>query len=206
MINSVKARTPILALILFVFSIGAFAQTTTKVVVIPLGDGPFNYAKFSGPQRDLRRTLLEDAGWRVCHSSLFTESTAIGAILANCSGAELMLACRPETGPNVFFTLAAYAPREDVTFDTGYNRTTTRTANGSEWYFNANRSWGFAPIGETVDKSSCDFDTPYGLGSKTDYRMCMHAGSGNLTHGYRCGNDGIGQEAGAGWERVILQR
>ena len=41
MINSVKARTPILALVLFVFSIGAYAQTP-KVVVVPLGgyDGP----------------------------------------------------------------------------------------------------------------------------------------------------------------------
>lgn len=37
MINSVKARTPILALILFVFSVGFTIAATNKVVVIPMG-------------------------------------------------------------------------------------------------------------------------------------------------------------------------
>ena len=36
MINSVKARTPILALVLFVFSIGFTVAATNKVVVIPM--------------------------------------------------------------------------------------------------------------------------------------------------------------------------
>ena len=40
MIKSIKVRTPILALILFVFSVGhVFAQDPPKVVVIPLGGG-----------------------------------------------------------------------------------------------------------------------------------------------------------------------
>ena len=37
MLNSIKARTPILALILFVFAVGYTVAATNKVVVIPLG-------------------------------------------------------------------------------------------------------------------------------------------------------------------------
>ena len=159
-----------------------------------MGESEFNYAKFSGPQRYLEQPLLEAEGWIVCHTSLFDDfSTAITGILVDCSGTELMLACRPSTGPNEFFVLAAYASRADVTFDTGANDTTTHNANGSEWYFNTNRSWGFAPKGATVEKATCDVEDFGSADLSSGYRMCIHIESGNLSEGLRCGDvNGVG--------------
>jgi len=201
-INSIRTLTIV---VLTLFCITAYAQTT-KVVVIPLGDSPFNYAKFSGPQRDLKQSLLEDEGWEVCHTSVFgSGSSALGSILyGTCRiGAELMLACRPIEQVGGYFTLAAYAPREDVTFNTGYNNIyTTHTANGSEWYYDSDQSWGFAPEGASVYKNPCDF----GVQEEKDYRMCMHTDKGDLDQGFRCGDDANSLQISTTWERVILQR
>ena len=47
MINSIKSRTPILALILFVFAVGY--TVAAKVVVVPLGsDAPQSFSVFDG--------------------------------------------------------------------------------------------------------------------------------------------------------------
>lgn len=207
MINLVKARTPILALILFVFSIGAYAQTT-KVVVIPMGDSGINYAKFSGPQRDLKQSLLEAEGWSICHTSAYIDnSNTVASVIVGCTGSELMLACRPVDHIGGYFTLAAYAPRADVLFDTGTDITTTHAANGSEWYYSLDKSWGFAPKGEAVNKNSCDYG-----GIKPDLRMCIHTSGGAMLAGWRCGNDSDGDSLNTSspgsstWERVVLQR
>lgn len=149
------------------------------------------------PFLNVPQAIVEANGWSVCFSEEFDRGvTAISDILATCSGTDLMLACR-ETG-SLDFVLAAYAPRADVAFDTGTDETTTHAANGTEWYFNEDRSWGFAQGGDTVTKRSCDTG-----GTNDEYRMCMHTNSGNLIAGWRCGEStGIG----AGWERVILHK
>ena len=51
MLNKIKTRTPILALILFVSSVGFTVAATNKVVVIPLGSEVNNLVL---PERDLR--------------------------------------------------------------------------------------------------------------------------------------------------------
>jgi len=150
-----------------------------------------------GPQLDLSQTRLEQQGWEVCFSETFEKAgvSTISSILALCTGANLMLACRPVDSD--IFVLSAQAPRDDVIFDTGTDVTTTHTANGTEWYFNEDRSWGFAPEGASVRKSTCD-----NLNAD-EYRMCIHTRSGELRNGYKCGTKLLNGDAT--WERVILQ-
>ena len=142
--------------------------------------------------------VVEADGWSVCFSEPFDgASTSLTTILSQeCTGANLMLACRP-IGDDTF-TVAAYAPRDDVTFDTTTDRTTTHLANGTEWYFNYSRSWGFAAAGVPVQKQTCDTD-----GTDAEHKMCMHTSDGVLSPGWRCGtNTGVN----SGWERVILEK
>lgn len=195
----------IVALLVFaLIGIEANAQAETRVVVIPMGDAEFNYANFSGPQRDLKQSLLEAGGWSICHTSTFNDtSTSITKVLIECSGSELMLACRPVDSIGGFFTLAAYAPRGDVTFSTGGDTSinTTHTANGSEWYFDNSWSWGFAPQGEPVENDQCDVRH-----TREDYRMCLHTVAGYITGGLRCGAASTPLNFSTTWERVVLHR
>jgi hypothetical protein len=103
-----------------------------------------------------------------------------------------MLACTP-TG-NQTLMLLAWAPREDVIFDTGDNTDVTHIANGSGWYFSTELgSWGFVTAGEVVDKNECDFLT------EGDDRLCWHLAGGG---GWRCGNM-IELNGSTEYERIV---
>jgi hypothetical protein len=95
-------------------------------------------------------------------------------------------------------TLAAEAPRTDVFFDVGTGTTAVHPANGTNWYYNSSKSWGFAPLAATVNRNTCDYqDTNY-----QTLRMCWHTSSGSVTSGYRCGAD---TSISTTWERIIYQ-
>ena len=85
-------------------------------------------------------------------------------------------------------SLLAWANETDVMFATGTNNT-THNANGAEWYFDPNWSWGFAPAGAAVNLSSCDIaeSTSFGTGPTVNERLCWHTGSGTLNGGWRVG-------------------
>jgi len=107
---------------------------------------------FSGVARDLRVASL--SGWSQCYAESYGRaSTTIDAIKASCTGKLLMMACRPLGSETL--QLAAYAPRQDVLFDTGSGNE-THDANGVSWYFSESQSWGFAPRGDSVTRNSCD--------------------------------------------------
>ncbi len=182
-----------------------YAFSMEDMVAIPIGDmgvekigavelehEPFN-PMFSGVKINISEELLGD--WTVCYTDTYDVAmgSVLGDITTNCDGDNLMIACRPAGAGT--YTVAAWAPRADVLFDTGTDITTTHAANGVEWYYNAAWSWGFAPAGETVGKDSCDATA----GSS---RLCWHteAASG----GYRCGNT-LGLNSDNTWERVVLQ-
>ena len=102
-----------------------------------------------------------------------------------------MLACRPTGNPTL--TLLAQALRADVLTDTGQDTTTTHNANGSEWYFNADYSWGFADSGESPDKNQCPGGSPNFL--------CWH--TVNDDGGYTCGEtDGL--SGSTSFEKLIF--
>ncbi|MCY7413452.1 MAG: hypothetical protein LH471_10530 [Salinibacterium sp.] len=111
-----------------------------------------------------------------------------------------MLAGGPLDDP--VLTVLAAAPRADVLTDTGNDQTTTHNANGSEWYFNPNHSWGFALGGDTVTKASCDTSV-----TNADSRLCFHTGldlADHLSYGYRAGATDDLNDA-TDWTRYIYQ-
>lgn len=108
----------------------------------------------------------------------------------------LLLACRA-TGSSTLLTFA-HAPRADVIFDTGTGNV-THNANGVGWYFNNSWSWGYAPAGQAVNRSSCDFG-----GTVPAERLCWHTGGGNISGGYRCGST-EGLNSSTAFQRIIYQ-
>ncbi|WP_034224657.1 hypothetical protein, partial [Arenimonas donghaensis] len=158
------------------------------------GNASAQYAPV-GVQQNVPEATVTAGGWTVCYSSTFAESgTPVATILANCDQTNIMYACRPVGDPN--YSVLAQAPRADVFTDTGTGNVTT-SSNGVEWYFNASYSFGFAPGGEAVTRSSCDTTN---MGN--DDRMCVHTSGGNTQGGWRCGSN---TGAWVGDERVILQ-
>jgi hypothetical protein len=150
-----------------------------------------------GPKKDI--AVAELSGWTECHRSAFDTSgvDAISDISAACGGDKIMMACRPLNAE--YLTLLAAAPKSDVFYDTGDSNNDTRNSNGTEWYRSDNYSWGFALGGETVNRSSCDYDA--GAQTNPDTRMCIHTGGGFLQSGYRCGENYV--NGAADWERVF---
>jgi len=175
---------------------------------------PGSAACFYGIAEDVSPSSLD--GWEECWSGLYSESgDSISGILSDCDKPFLMLACRPVGDTN--FTLAAYAAREDVTFDTGSdNNDITHEANGVSWYFSDDDlSWGFAPGGLRVNKDSCDYDgSEVSPGDdpvdcevdclpEPEKRLCWHTDVNQISGGYRCGHNDLNGDSE--WERIILQ-
>ena len=113
-------------------------------------------------------------------------------VLSQCSGGYLMMAGR-RTGDDSFLLLAqaAYA---DVTFNSGRNATSVHNANGSDWYFSHNWSWGFTEAGDDVWQSACDVTA----GAKS---MCLH--TLDYTGGYRIG-DLLALNSNPDYEKVFF--
>jgi hypothetical protein len=153
-----------------------------------------------GPQTNVMALQVALGGWTICYTDLYSAGTGVlTSILAACNKANLMLACRP-VGTNTYAVLAQ-APRTDATFVTPSDTTTVHVANGTAWYFNTSRSWGFAKGGDTVNKNSCDT----GVATNTEQRLCWHTTGGNVTTGWRCGvTESL--NGSAAWERVVLHR
>lgn len=134
--------------------------------------------------------------FEVCYSGAYNEGESLDTILTDCHEDVLMLACR-ETGNDILYT-SAMGERSQVTADTGTGNVTT-PHNSVEWYFNQNRSWGFAPDGETVTRNSCDTTS-----QSNDDRLCWHTSGNQIASGWRCGSNT--NLFGNTWERIVLQR
>jgi hypothetical protein len=155
---------------------------------------------FSGIKQNLPTASL--AGWTECHADFYGEESPLVEILRDCAGSQLLLACR-KVGSDVL-QLAAHAPFEEVTFNTG-NGDVLHVANGVGWYFSEGESWGFAPAGGTVRRFTCDIeDSALQLeGKDGDKRLCWHTGAGVLSSGWRCGEaDSLNEDFN--YERVIF--
>jgi Stigma-specific protein, Stig1 len=152
---------------------------------------------FVGPQNNVAIASLQ--GWSQCFVTTYADtSTVVSDVETACSGSQLMMACRP-TGSDTL-QLAAYAGRDDVTFEEGTGDT-THNANGTEWYFDDSYSWGFAPGGSSVERNSCDVENiNSGDGAQ---RLCWHTESHDFFFGFRCGNDLL--NGATDYEKIIFQ-
>lgn len=154
------------------------------------------------PLTNVAQADVEAKGWTTCHTETYaTNGTVIADLFSGpCAGTEVMLACRQSGSPDL--TLAARATLTDMTVDTGSaDNGITNDVGGISWYYNDSWSWGFASLGDSVDKFSCDTNTT----GKNDQRMCWHTGSGQISSGWRCGTSTYLNDSTA-WERVILAR
>ena len=152
----------------------------------------------SGVQQDVDPAVL--SGWKSCLTTTYGDSATLADVLAACGGAKLLLACRKVGDAN--FKLLAMGPRVDVLHDCGSTQDCTQVSNGVGWYFSDHYSWGFAPGGDSMNRSSCD----YGGSPQADpgLRMCWHTSNGAIQAGYRCGDDQNGGYAySVDWERDI---
>ncbi|PCC75754.1 hypothetical protein SAMN02745121_00295 [Nannocystis exedens] len=147
-----------------------------------------------GPQVNVPVAAV--VGWQVCYQDTFgTTGQAVSAIVEQCTKAQLMLACR-EAGSSTYKMLA-HAPRTAVLQVTEAVQFPALTsANGSDWYFNEDWSWGFIVSGGFVSLNRCD-------GGNTDNGLCWPTVLGELRDGYRCGA-ATGLVDGT-WERLLLQ-
>ena len=150
---------------------------------------------FSGVANDLKVSAL--TGWTQCYLDTYNNTALTTAgVLAACTKDHLMLACRP-TGSDTL-TVAAHAPRADVTFDTG-GSDTPNVANGVGWYFNDDFSWGFAPEAESIDLNICDISS-----SSPGARLCWHTQQSPGLGGWRCGAT-TGLNSSPAWERIVYE-
>jgi hypothetical protein len=149
-----------------------------------------------GVQQNIPESQL--AGWTACFTDLYDDfSTPMSTILGQCTKGKLLLACR-QVGNPVLHTLAM-APRADVLFDCGSQFDCTHEANGVGWYYSDSYSWGFAPAGETVTRSSCDTTN-----TLNEDRLCWHSSGGLINGGWRCGAN-TNLNFASNWERIVYQ-
>ena len=150
----------------------------------------------SGVQQNIPESQL--TGWTECFKDLYNNyNTPMSQIVQQCDKAKLLLACRP-VGQTVFTTLAM-APRADVLFECGSATNCTQQSNGVGWYYSDSYSWGFAPGGEPVQRTSCDTQN-----TSSPDRLCWHSGGGLINGGWRCGNS-TGLNDDPNWERVVFE-
>ena len=149
------------------------------------------------PQVNVPVTTVTKGGWKECYRDTYnTSGASLSTIQTQCSGENLMLACRPAGSDTL--QLLAQAPRADVLFDTGVINN-PHDANGTSWYYNGSWSWGFAKQGDVLNRNSCDTNTS----GANNMRLCWHTGGENISSGYRCGNNS--SLNGTSYERIIYQ-
>lgn len=140
-------------------------------------------------------TITNSWGWTECYSAAYNDGTAsVANILGGCQGDKLMLGARA-TGSSEMLLIGA-ADYDDVTFDTGTGNT-THNANGIEWYYNDNYSWGFAKGGDAVSRNSCDT-----AGTNADQRLCWHTHN-SFAKGWRAGANTSLNNSSA-YEKVVF--
>lgn len=146
-----------------------------------------------GPQTNVALATVLNGGWTQCYVSTFATfiGTAAQKVRDACEGDFLIMAGRT-TGASDFLVLAA-ADYDDAFKHTGKN-STTHLANGSNWYYAANWSWGFTAAGDTVSNGQCDV-------GNSPLSMCLH--TVNNAGGYRINNT-IGLNGSAAYEKVFF--
>jgi len=148
----------------------------------------------AGPQTNVALSTITGGGWTQCYAETMSVSVGTNAegVLSQCSGDYLMMAGRVTGSDN--FLVAAAADFSDTIVDTGVGTSNTHLANGSNWYFAPNWSWGFTDALDTVILNQCDT-------SSSPTSMCLHtiAGAG----GYRI-NDITSLNGSVDYEKVFF--
>ena len=141
--------------------------------------------------------MKELIGWEECFVDLFRDTSDLSSVWATCTMSNILVGCR-QVGSSTMVT-AANAPFDDVFTDTGTSNV-THDANGVGWYYSSSYSMGYAAVGDSLSRNSCDTAS----GTYPTQRLCFHTSSSRLTGGYRCGST-TGLNSSTTWERVFMQ-
>jgi cysteine-rich repeat protein len=155
-------------------------------------------ATFSGVRTAENIHDYLDVGFQPCSRTLYNQTQPLSEVLDACAGDVLMMACRQVGSPT--FTVSAIGRRSEVLEDVGAAVATSNIHNGTNWYYSAARSWGFAPAAEAVNRNTCDTNTASGT-----QRLCWHTSADNLSPGFRCGTTS-NLNGSTAWERIVLHR
>lgn len=147
----------------------------------------------TGAQSGVSLSTITGGGWTQCYVGSMAAAIGNNAqnVLSVCTGDYLMMAGRA-TGSDTFLALAAALRSEAITLTSGSN---THLANGANWYFAPNWSWGFTAAGDSVSNNSCDT-------SNSPLSMCLHTLDG--VGGYRI-NSIQGLNDATNYQKVFFQ-
>jgi hypothetical protein len=148
-----------------------------------------------GPQSNVPISTVTGGGWTLCYQSTFATpfGTSASTTLAGCGGDLLLLAGRA-TGSDTLLELA-YASKADALFDTGAaDNDIFHNANGSDWFYADNWSWGFKTPGTDFTKNQCDTTPPNG-------NVCLH--TFDWVGGYSINTTG-GLNGSNAYERLVF--
>lgn len=154
-----------------------------------------------GPMNDVSVSTVAGWGYSTCYSETYStpSGASLSSKLAACASnpdSYVILAGRA-VGSATYDVLAATTIGFLSGLNTGYqDRTTTVANNGAEWYNADNWSVGFAGLGDSVYKSSCDT-----TGQAERDRLCWH--TIDHTGGWRSGNH-TGLNYSTSWLKEIL--
>ena len=153
---------------------------------------------FDGIRQNIPVAELTGAGGFVeCWRGAFNGNDAIDEILAACGDDIWLLGCSPADAD--VLTLGAMGERAEILTDVGRDRAGVHNHNGVDWYYSPTYSWGFAPEGAGVTRSSCDTSRV-----QSELRMCWHTSNNRVSSGYRCGDNFL--NGNGNWHRVIYMR
>ncbi|PSW18272.1 hypothetical protein C9I98_17725 [Photobacterium sanctipauli] len=152
-----------------------------------------------GPQNDIDiSTVTNDWGWTLCDTRRYRDNNAggIASLDPSCQNSDYIMLAGRRTGNNILDVLAATTVLDATTL-TGTGGGVTTTSNGAEWYYNPNYSWGFAGIGDTVSKNSCDT-----AGMNERDRLCWHTVNSSVG-GWRSG-DNLWLNSSTSFEKLVF--
>lgn len=155
----------------------------------------------AGIKTNVSLAALQALGWSTCFTAPYNSTgTTTDSILAGCTGTYMMMACRASSATDTLTVVAADTRAVVTTVDASNTGFHASNNGGVGWYFGTNWSWGFFPLGQAVNRSSCDVAP-----ASPEQRLCWHTGGGAINGGYRCGAT-IGLNADATFQRLILVR
>lgn len=149
-----------------------------------------------GPQTNVTIGTVTGGGWTLCYSALMSTpfGNSASTTLAGCSGDRLMLAGRA-TGSDTLLVLAQ-ALKADALFNTGAaDNGVFHNANGSDWFYADQWSWGFKTPGSSYTKFQCDTSPP------SEPSMCVH--TFDFAGGYNI-NQIAGLNASPNYEKLVF--
>lgn len=150
----------------------------------------------TGAQLNVNINTVLNGGWTQCYVGTMAQpiGSSAQAVLSVCTGDYLMMAGRA-TGSDTLLSLAA-ALRAETIVNTGANTSNTHVANGANWYFAPEWSWGFTALNDAVNLNSCDYQ------NSSPNSVCLH--TLDNVGGYRI-NDIVELNSSTAYQKIFFQ-